>query len=308
VTPLAWFSKSSPFPQSAQRSYGWTALLSQEFTLFYTARHLVGPGLLNRGILQGNGYGTTYYGYIGTQKDYFNLDGVRDGSRLQLLPLLGTFTHFREDSNGLMRYARYGSNINTQFTSGGFDGLGIGIGNDSNRMPLIAKSVKCMVFDRNLTPTECSAIENYYVYKYGLQNYVPYPNPSPLMYQASNTHQPYHLQYCFLIIKPAQDLKLWFDATQIPLIAPHTYFTSTIKNVFSLLPLLLPVSQGSYDAPGIFNFLHSSTNNILNTGMMPSLQGRQLVSEHLYQHSWYTAPRGSLSAHRPVSSSQTFLQ
>jgi hypothetical protein len=194
-----------------------------EFTLFYLSRH-IGPQSNSRYILQGQttsafyGYGT---GYNSWSKNYFTNDGTVDINGIANDSNWNLYS-FTKLSNGLASYRYYGSNVNRGYVASGFEGIAVNMGQDSNNTS-DCEVAEILVYDRALTISETTRVEQYIANKYALSTtYIQY---STINYASSVLSTPSSLS-------SIANLKLWFDPSQINYLR-HPYNVSTVGYSFS---------------------------------------------------------------------------
>ena len=194
-----------------------------EFTLFYLSRH-IGPQSNSRYIMQGQtmsayyGYGNGYNGWC---KNYFTNDGVVDQNGINNDSNWNLYS-FTKLSNGLASYNYFGSNGNRGYVTSGFEGMAINMGQDTTNVS-DCEVGEILVYNRALTTTETTRVEQYLANKYALST--TYTQFSTLNYVSSIMVVPSSLS-------TIANLKLWFDPSQLDFLR-HPYNVSTVGTSFT---------------------------------------------------------------------------
>jgi len=209
----------------------------KEFTLIYMARHVGSNPNNSRAILQGQNV-ASYFGYQTNVKNYFYLDGNIEvnGAPTNSNWDLWTFT---KTLDGIASIAYFGSNINTNYTQSGFEGMAINTGNDNNNVS-DCEVGEILLYNKVLGPNERSKVESYLANKYNLTSNLYQPNTIVPEIQLVNR---------ISSLSNIPDLKYWYDPTQIPIISHPYSFSSPGTNLSSIKGL-----DCWFDASGVSNF------------------------------------------------------
>ena len=197
---------------------------ASEFTLFYLSRY-ISPESNSRYIMQGQSL-TSYYGYgngpNGWCKNYFYSDGSINTTNGMSIDSNWNLYSFTKQRNGLASFNFFGSNGSIGYTASGFGGMAINTGNDSGNVSDCEVS-EILLYDRALTATETTRVEQYIANKYGLSTtYIQY---STINYTSSK-------MTTISSLSTIPNLKLWFDPSQLSFLN-HPYSVSTVGSSFT---------------------------------------------------------------------------
>ena len=158
-----------PTNQNWSLSTGYT---TNSYTMFFVSRQTGGA---NGRVFICNG--NRLYGYWGGYKNELYTEGWLTGQTTSSDTAWDIYTIVRNSSGGGF-FSRYGVNISTYSSSGaGMDGFYINTGGCCGGETSNSQIAEVLIYNIDLSATNCSVVEGYLAWKWGLQGNLPSNHP-----------------------------------------------------------------------------------------------------------------------------------